>query len=306
MQTSLTGSKTYSVGQPELLKTRGEIEAALCEGMSHFEQKYMGRGPVPLNADPIRLAQVFVNLLNNAAKYTPRGGHIWLTAERQGSEAVISVRDDGLGIPGNMLSRIFDMFTQVEGAKECSRDGLGIGLTLVRRLVEMHDGSIEARNNAPDPGSEFVVRLPVYIQPTQEPLPRTSHKQGVPSLSGFRILVVDDNRASADMIAMLLHLKGNEIRAANDGQEALEVAETFHPQLVLLDIGLPKLNGYEVARQIRGQPWSQDVILVALTGWGQDEVRRRSLEAGFNFHIVKPVGIAALEKLLAESQPIPV
>lgn len=261
---------------------------------------------VPLNADPIRLAQVFVNLLNNAAKYTPRGGHIWLTAERQGSDAVISVRDDGLGIPSNMLSGIFDMFTQVDGTKACSRDGLGIGLTLVRRLVEMHDGSIEVRNNARDPGSEFVVRLPVDIQPTQKPRPRTSHQQGVPSLSGFRILVVDDNKASAEMMAMLLRLKGNEIRTANDGQEALEVAKTFHPQLVLLDIGLPKLNGYEVARQIHRQPWSQDVILVALTGWGQDEDRRRSLEAGFNFHIVKPVGIAALEKLLAGSQPIPV
>jgi CheY-like chemotaxis protein len=254
--------------------------------------------PIPLNADPIRLAQVFVNLLNNAAKYTKRPGHIWLTAERQGSDAVVSVRDNGIGIPGNMLSRIFDMFTQVNESREQSQGGLGIGLTLVRRLVEMHDGSIEARSNGPDAGSEFVVRLPVYIQPSQKPLPRSDGPK-VPALNGCRILVVDDNKDSADSMGMLLRLKGNDIRTANDGHEAVEIAETFHPELVLLDIGLPRLNGYEVAHRIRQQPWGRDAILVAMTGWGQDEDRRRSLEAGFNFHAVKPVELAALEELLA-------
>ena len=255
--------------------------------------------PVHLDADPIRLAQVFLNLLNNAAKYTKRGGHIWLTAEREGSDAVVSVRDNGIGIPGDMLARIFDMFTQVDRSLERSQGGLGIGLTLVRRLVDMHDGSIEARSNGPDEGSEFVVRLPLLIQPPHEP-PPTSDGPRATALSGCRILVVDDNKDSADSLGMLLRLKGNDIRTAYDGLEAVEVAETFHPELVLLDIGLPKLNGYEVARRIRQQPWGRDVVLVALTGWGQDEDRRRSQEAGFNFHIVKPVELAALEELLAE------
>jgi PAS domain S-box-containing protein len=256
--------------------------------------------PVPLDADPIRITQVFVNLLNNAAKYTNRGGHIWLTAERQGSDAVVSVRDNGIGIPSDMLSSIFDMFTQGNQSRAQSQGGLGIGLTLVRRLVEMHDGSIEALSNGPDAGSEFVVRLPVYIQPSQKPkpLPRNDGPSAS-AMSGWRILVVDDNKDSADSMGMLLRLKGNDIRTANDGLVAVDVAETFHPELVLLDIGLPKLNGYEVARRIRQQPSGRDVILVAMTGWGHDEDRRRSLEAGFNFHTVKPMELAALEELLA-------
>jgi two-component system CheB/CheR fusion protein len=257
--------------------------------------------PVHLDADPVRLSQVFSNLLNNAAKYTKLRGHIWLTAEREGSDAVVSVRDNGIGIPGDMLARVFDMFTQVDRSLERSQGGLAIGLTLVRRLVEMHDGSIEARSNGPDQGSEFVVRLPLPVQPPQEPPPQSDGPRAA-SLSGCRILVVDDNKDSADSMGMLLRIKGNDIRTAHDGLEAVDVAGTFRPELVLLDIGLPKLNGYEVARRIRQQPWGRDAILVALTGWGQDEDRRRSQEAGFNFHIVKPVEIAALEKLLSASQ----
>jgi CheY-like chemotaxis protein len=243
---------------------------------------------------------VFLNLLNNAAKYTHHGGQIWLTAEREGSDAVISVRDNGIGIPGDMLSHVFDMFTQVDRSLE-SQGGLGIGLTLVRRLVEMHDGSIEVRSNGPDEGSEFVVRLPLLISPPYE-TPPSSDGARAQALSKCRILVVDDNKDSADSLGMLLRLKGNEIRTAHDGLEAVEVAEMFHPEFVLLDIGLPKLNGYDVARRIRQQPWGRDVILIALTGWGKDEDRRLSQEAGFNFHIVKPVDLAALEDLLAGSQ----
>lgn len=254
---------------------------------------------VALDADPIRLAQVFLNLLNNAAKYTKRGGHIWLTADREGSDAIVSVRDNGIGIPGDMLPRIFDMFTQVDRSLERSQGGLGIGLTLVRRLVDLHDGTIEARSDGPDQGSEFVVRLPL-IPPPLEPPPASDGPRAA-SLSGSRILVVDDNKDSADSLGMLLRLKANEIRTAYDGMEAVKVAESFRPELVLLDIGLPKLNGYDVARRIRQQPWGRDVVLVALTGWGQDEDRRRSQEAGFNFHIVKPVELAALEGLLAGS-----
>jgi PAS domain S-box-containing protein len=257
---------------------------------------------VHLDGDPIRLTQVFLNLLNNAAKYTKRGGHIWLTVEREGSDAVVSVRDNGIGIPSHMLSSIFDMFTQVDQSLERSQGGLGIGLTLVRRLVEMHDGSIEARSEGPDQGSEFIVRLPLLIQLPDEPPKGIDGPRATP-LSKCRILVVDDNKDSAATLGMLLRLKGNDIRTAHDGLEALEVAETFQPELVLLDIGLPKLNGYDVARRIRHQPWGRDVILVALTGWGQDEDRRLSQEAGFNFHVVKPVELAVLERLLGGLQP---
>ena len=253
--------------------------------------------PLHLDADLVRLAQVFINLLNNAAKYTKRGGHIWLTADREGSDAVVRVRDNGMGIPGNMLGRIFDLFTQVGRSIEQSQGGLGIGLTLVRRLVDMHDGSIEARSDGPDRGSEFVVRLPLIPPPLETP-PKGN---GTPAktLSGCRILVVDDNKDSADSLGDLLKILGNDVRTAHDGLEAVEAAEAFRPELVLLDIGLPKLNGYEVARRIRQQSWGRGVILVALTGWGQDEDRHRSQEAGFNLHIVKPVEIQALEKLLA-------
>jgi CheY-like chemotaxis protein/two-component sensor histidine kinase len=253
--------------------------------------------PLHLDADPVRLAQVFSNLLNNAAKYTNRGGHIRLAAEREGSDAVVGVRDDGIGIPGDMLARVFDMFTQVDRSLERSQGGLGIGLTLVRRLVEMHDGSIEARSDGPGRGSEFVVRLPLILPPPEGP--PQSEGPRAKALSGCRILVVDDNHDSADSMAMLLRLKGNDVRTAHDGLEAVGVAGTFRPELVLLDIGLPKLNGYDVARQIRQQSWGRDVVLVALTGWGQDEDRRRSREAGFDFHVVKPVDLAALEHLLA-------
>lgn len=253
-----------------------------------------------LDADAVRLTQVFMNLLNNAAKFTKAGGHIWFTAIKEGSDAVISVRDNGIGIPGDMLPRIFEMFTQVDRSLERSQGGLGIGLTLVRRLLDLHDGTIKVHSNGPDQGSEFVVRLPLI----PSPLDTTPRIDGLrtAALCGSRILVVDDNKDSADSLAMLLRLKGNEIQTAYDGLEAVTVAETFHPELVLLDIGLPKLNGYDVARRIRQQPWGQDVILVALTGWGQDEDRRRSDEAGFNHHIVKPVELSTLESLLVDSQ----
>jgi CheY-like chemotaxis protein/two-component sensor histidine kinase len=251
-----------------------------------------------LYADPVRLAQVFLNLLNNAAKYTNRGGQISLAATREGSNAVVTVRDNGIGIPSDMLSSVFDMFTQVDRSLKQSQGGLGIGLTLVRRLIEMHDGSIEARSEGPNKGSEFIVRLPLLIPPPTEKL-EGNDGPAAKRLSHGRILVVDDNEDSANSLAMLLRFKGNDIRTAHDGVEALEIADTFHPEIVLLDIGLPKLNGYDVARRIRQRPWGHKVLLIALTGWGNEEDRRLSQEAGFNFHIVKPVDLAALEELLA-------
>jgi PAS domain S-box-containing protein len=254
--------------------------------------------PVYLEADPIRLAQVFSNLLNNSCKYTEPDGRISVTAERKGSDVVIAVNDSGVGIPPEMLPKVFDIFTQVDKSLERSQGGLGIGLTLVQRIVELHGGTVTASSAGTDKGSEFVVRLPMLIDSAvlenkpvdPKPTPIKSH----------RILVVDDNQDSAASLAMLLKLSGNETKTAFDGQSALEVAEAFRPDIVLLDIGLPKLNGYEVARKIRDLPSGKNAILVALTGWGQDEDRQKSKDAGFDGHLVKPVEQGVLTKLLGD------
>ncbi len=273
-----------------------ETTRPLLEAMGHELALMLPEQPVILDADFTRLAQVFSNLLNNAAKYSGPGGHIRLAAERQGSDVVVSVTDTGVGIPTDKLTSIFEMFAQVDGSLEKSQGGLGIGLTLVKRLVEMHEGTIEAHSDGMGKGSEFLVRLPVVIE--------VPHAQAVrhdePALqSSHRILIVDDNRDSADSLAMMLQFMGNEIRTAYDGQEAVAVAGDFRPDVVLLDIGLPKLNGYEACRRIRVQPWGKDLVLIAVTGWGQDEDRRRSHEAGFDHHMVKPVDPHVLRKLLS-------
>jgi PAS domain S-box-containing protein len=254
--------------------------------------------PIYLDADRVRLAQVFANLLNNAAKYTNRGGHIRLTAERVGQEIVVSVRDTGIGFASDMAPRLFEMFTQANPGLERSQGGLGIGLSVVKGLVEMHGGCVEARSEGPGKGSEFIVRLPVAAVPQE----RRAAPAEVTKPSGLRckIVVVDDNRDSADSLARLLKLMGHEVRTAGDGREALEVAESFRPDLVLLDIGMPELNGYEAARHIRRQPWGKDLLLVAQTGWGQEEDKRRALEAGFDHHLTKPVEPAAVQKLIAK------
>jgi PAS domain S-box-containing protein len=282
----------------DIVQSAVESSRSLIQQCGHELSVSLPPMPVFLDADLTRLAQVILNLLNNSAKYTARGGHISLSAERQGSDVVLSVRDDGIGISKHMLPRIFDMFTQVDHSLERSQGGLGIGLTLVRRLVEMHDGRIEAHSEGLGEGSEFIVRLPILIQPRVAPIPSDAARFS--DLNRHRILVVDDNCDAADSLGMLLRLKGNEIRNAHDGLYAIEVAESFRPDLILLDIGLPKLNGYEVARRIRQQPWGRDIVLVALTGWVQDEDKIRSKEAGFDFHLAKPLELAALESLLAE------
>jgi CheY-like chemotaxis protein len=252
---------------------------------------------VYLDADPTRLAQAFGNLLSNACKYTEHGGRIRVSAEPQDGEVIVSIRDTGLGIPSPMLDRIFDMFTQVDPSLEKSHGGLGIGLTIVKRLVEMHGGTIEARSEGLGKGSEFVVRLPVASHMVQE-----TKANGAGGSVGVtirrRILVADDNRDSARTLAMMLKFMGNEVRAAHDGQEAVDLAASYQPDVVLLDIGMPKLNGYDAARHIREQPWSRDVVLIALTGWGQEEDKRRSQEAGFDHHLVKPIEPVVLEKVL--------
>jgi PAS domain S-box-containing protein len=282
-----------------VVRTAVETSRPLIEAAGHHLTITLPPQPVFLDGDPVRLAQVFSNLLNNAAKYTERGGHIWLTAGRQGGDAVVSVRDSGLGIPREMLGKVFELFTQVDRTLEKAQGGLGIGLTLVRRLAEMHGGSVEAKSEGYGHGSEFTVRLPAMLT---APAPDEGAGEEITPPSRRRILVVDDNRDSAISLGMVLQLMGNEVRTAHDGLEAVRAAEVFRPDVLLLDIGLPKLNGYEAARRIRGQPWGGGIVLIAVTGWGQEEDRRRSKEAGFNYHLVKPLEPAALEQLLAGLQ----
>jgi PAS domain S-box-containing protein len=251
-----------------------------------------------IEADLTRMAQVFSNVLNNAAKYTQPGGEIRVSVERQGDQAIVSVRDNGIGIPAHMLPNVFDMFTQVDRNLERSQGGLGIGLSIVKRLVEMHGGSVEAKSDGQGLGSEFIVRLPIVLSVVQ---PQSEDVEATRVSSRRRILVVDDNQDAAISLAMVLRLMGNETKTAQDGLEALDVAATFRPDVILLDIGMPKLNGYDTARRIREQPWGKHVLLVALTGWGQDDDRRKSQDAGFDAHMVKPIERAALETLLASS-----
>jgi PAS domain S-box-containing protein len=261
--------------------------------------------PIYLNADPTRLAQVVGNLLNNANKFSDKGCGIVLTVERDGDQAVIRVCDNGVGIAAGELPRIFEMFVQVDTTLQRSVGGLGIGLALVKNLVEMHGGTVEVHSAGVGQGSEFVVRLPVIetIEPAQQPVPEPTVRAPTKTTPSSRILVVDDNRLAADSMAKLLELTGNETHTAYDGLEAVQAAATFRPDVVLLDIGLPKLNGYEAARKIREQPWGKNIVIVALTGWGQDQDRQSSKAAGFNGHMVKPVELTALMKLLAELQP---
>jgi PAS domain S-box-containing protein len=254
-----------------------------------------------LEADTTRLAQVVSNLLNNAAKYTEEGGRIGLTVQREGAVAVLRVKDNGMGIPADLLPQVFDLFTQGDRSLARSEGGLGIGLTLVESLVEMHGGSIEASSEGPDKGSEFVVRLPLR---EVRPGPAASDEESEPpqrERGAFRrILVVDDNVDAAESLALVLRTGGHELRTAYDGPAALQTAETFRPEVVLLDIGLPRMDGYEVARRFRKQSETKAVLLVALTGYGQDEDRRQAEEAGFDAHLTKPADPAILQKLLAE------
>jgi CheY-like chemotaxis protein/two-component sensor histidine kinase len=260
--------------------------------------------PVYIQADPIRLAQVFLNLLSNAVKYTDKAGHIWLTALRRGNEAIVAVRDSGIGIASEHLAYVFEMFSQVTSALDRSQGGLGIGLSLVKGLVELHGGTIDARSGGPGLGSEFTVSLPIVDIPTEASAEANGGGE-VCRAAKRCILVVDDFRDCADSMAMMLRMMGHETRTAYDGLEAVQTAAAFQPNIVLLDIGLPKLNGYDVARHIREQPWGGNVALIALTGWGQEEDKRRALEAGFDHHLTKPVEAAPLEKLLAGLAAVP-
>jgi PAS domain S-box-containing protein len=296
-----------SRGKIELRKERVELTPIVEQAVEAVRAQYKSMNheltvsvpptPVHLNVDPARLTQVVGNLLNNACKFTEKGGHVSLTVEDYGEQVVIRVKDNGIGIAAEDLPRLFEMFAQVDTSLERSRDGLGIGLTLVKTLVEMHGGTVEAHSDGLGEGSEFAIRLPVLLD---VPKPLSPPAVSKPTPAGrLRILIVDDSPDGADSLAMLLEFGGHETHQAHDGLEAIEAAERLHPDVVLLDIGLPRMNGYEACRRIREQPWGRDLVLVALTGWGQEEDRNRSREAGFDAHLVKPVDHDVLLELLA-------
>jgi PAS domain S-box-containing protein len=302
-----------STGKLELRRERVPLAAVvssavdtsrpMIDHLGHELTVTLPKQPIIVDADPTRLAQVFCNLLNNSAKYMDRCGRIWLTAERQGSDVVVSVKDTGIGIAADQLPRIFQMYTQVNRTLEKSQCGLGIGLTLAKRLVEMHGGSIDARSEGLDMGAEFIVRLPVVVEASR-PQEAGGPDEPADQKSSLRILIVDDNRDGADSLGMMLRIMGNDTRTAYDGQQGVDEAGKFQPDVVMLDIGLPKLNGYEACRRIREQSWGKGIVLIALTGWGQEEDRRRSREAGFDHHMVKPVDPQDLIKLLARLQAV--
>jgi CheY-like chemotaxis protein len=253
-----------------------------------------------LEADPPRLAQALANLFDNAAKYTNEGGEISLIAERQGNDILLRVRDNGSGIPLDYLPHVFDLFSQEDRSLERTRGGLGIGLTLVRTLIHMHGGAIEAFSAGTGQGSEFVVRLPALPESPSRPLPAsTVESTGAVGSTPRRILVVDDNVDGARSLSILLRQMGHEVQTAFDGLAAVEMARKNPPEVVLLDIGMPQMNGLQVARCIRGELGLMNTLLVAMTGYGQDEDRHRSQEAGFNAHMVKPLDLDALAELLA-------
>jgi CheY-like chemotaxis protein len=305
----LLDASRISRGTIELRVQLVDLVAVVCGAVRATDPMIRGRGhecrvalppgSIAIDGDPTRLEQVVVNLINNAAKYTEPGGRIAVELGREGREVVLRIRDNGIGIAPEMLSRIFDPFVQVGRRVERSQEGVGIGLTLVRKLVELHGGTVAAYSEGPGQGSEFVVRLPAPIglnggrRPTAKEPDRLNHAS-----SRHRVLVVDDNVDAAVSLGMLLKLAGQEVRVAYDGPAALRQAIDFHPQLVLLDIGMPGMDGYEVCRRLRRESSLEGTCLVALTGWGQDEDRRRSHEAGFDHHIVKPVEPGTLQRLL--------
>ncbi len=296
----------------ELRKERLELAAAvqlaletstpLLEGKGHHVTVNWSRVPLYVDADATRMSQVFGNLINNSAKYSRPGSSISVTLTKEHEHAVVSVTDTGYGIPAEMLPRVFDMFQRVNRGPEHLQDGLGIGLTLVKRLVELHGGHVDARSDGVDLGSTFTVCLPLWRAPAVESPAIGSHpdRAAAARVISRRILVVDDNRDSANSLAMVLSLDGHDVRRAYDGVDALEIAPQFCPEVVLLDIGMPRLDGYAVARELRRQAWASEVVLVALTGWGQVEDKRRATEAGFDGHLVKPVKPDDLRDLLRD------
>jgi PAS domain S-box-containing protein len=286
----------------EELDLRGIVQRALETTRDLFEQRKhelnvtLPEEPVWLMGDALRLEEVIVNLLNNAAKYTPEGGHVSLSLNKEGEDAVVRVKDTGVGIGPDLLPQVFDLFTQAKRTLDRSQGGLGVGLTVVQKLVEMHGGTTEAHSSGLGQGSEFIVRLPILLSPLRRDT--VSSAERAQSTQAWRVLVVDDNVDSADSIASLLESSGHDVKVAYSAEKALEMATDYQPEIMLLDIGLPEMDGYEVAKRLRQNPQLKDLRLIALTGYGQDSDRQRSREAGFDAHVVKPVDWRNLSELL--------
>ncbi len=288
----------------EPIELRAVVEAAMemarpaIEARNHsLTVEYPPR--MMLYADPLRLAQVVANLLTNAAKYTNPHGQIRVSGHCDDTALILQVSDTGIGISAEMIPRIFEMFVQVKNALDKSEGGLGIGLALARGLTVLHGGSLEAHSAGPGTGSTFTLRLPIY-QATEKPAPGDATAAVAPAVPGRRILLADDNVDSAESLAMLLRLQGHQVDVVHDGAEALRRLEELRPQFALIDIGMPQVNGYEVARRTRAEPWGASIKLIALTGWGQEQDRQEALEAGFDHHLVKPVDTGMLLERLAE------
>jgi signal transduction histidine kinase/ActR/RegA family two-component response regulator len=277
-----------------------ETSRAFIEAQAHTLTVELPAEPLWCDVDPVRVEQVLGNLLNNAAKYMEKGGQIWLAAEPADGQVVIRVRDTGVGIAPEVLPHIFDLFTQADHSLDRSRGGLGIGLSLVRSLVEMHGGRVEAFSDGPGQGSEFTLRLPVLTPGNAAQEVYDGPEIAAAGSVSRRVLVVDDNADSAETVASLLRAWKHEVKVAYDGPSALELARSYQPDVVLLDIGLPGMDGYQVARQLRRQPGFARVVLVAMTGYGREEDFRRSREAGFDQHLVKPIDASLLKRTLAE------
>jgi signal transduction histidine kinase len=284
----------------QVIRSAVETSRPLIDAAHHELSIELPSNPILLDADPVRLAQVFSNVLNNAARYMGEGGRIRVTAERDDRMVTVIVQDFGIGIAQDMLPRVFDMFAQGEAPGEQSRGGLGIGLTLVKWLVEIHSGSVEAHSEGRGRGTSISIQLPIAAAASAPLQPTKSNTGRRLSSTTHRILIADDNRDAAESMGMLLRLMGNDVRTVFDGLEAVEEAETFRPDVILLDIGMPKLNGYEAARRIRERGWSQGTKLVALTGWGRDDDKHKAAEAGFDRHFTKPIDPAVLERLIAD------
>ena len=250
-----------------------------------------------IEADPTRVEQIVLNLLTNAAKYTPTGGRIELAARGMGRELLISVHDNGMGIPPQRLPEMFELFAQGERSIARSEGGLGIGLTIVQKLTEMHGGRVEAHSAGPNRGSTFTIHLPAST-PSEASQGQRSPFPAAASLHALRVLIVDDNVDTAEGLGRLLKRAGHQVALAHEGRQALDRARTFSPDAIVLDIGLPGMDGFEVVRLLRAEPCGVDALIVAVTGYGQEEDRRRTLDAGFDHHLVKPVEFAALTKLL--------
>ena len=278
----------------EVLKNAIASTRAIIESRAHRLNVTFPDKPVELEGDEVRLTQIFTNLLNNAAKYTPNGGQIWLNVRQENAAAVVSIKDNGVGIPADKLPHLFEMFYQVDHSLERSSEGLGIGLTLAQRLVELHGGTIKAFSDGPGKGSEFVVRLPVCAAAVAYNLKDEDSGSGI----SRRILIADDNQLTIKAVSMLWRSLGHQVATARDGLSAVEMAASFQPDAVVLDVGMPGLNGYDACQRIRKQARGKDIVLVAVTGWGQDEARRQADEAGFDGLLVKPVHPEAILQLV--------